>query len=153
MLDEPWIELQGRFVARFSSDGDGGGFPEQRWGFWALVSEKPAHVQVPFWCVNGATKGPNMSKRPLKAPKATVSGGLSAQVEKADTFTIHVEKKVVARYENLSRVEIAQGSLLGISTQEVAGACRISSVEPGELVSKGCKRILIHLNSLLKVTI
>ena len=26
---------------RFQSDGDGAGYPEQRWGFWALVAQKP----------------------------------------------------------------------------------------------------------------
>ena len=51
---------------RFSSDGDGGGFPEQRWGFWALVCEKPADVKA----------------------------------ERADSFTMSVEKKVAARHEN-----------------------------------------------------
>ena len=30
---------------RFQSDGDGAGYPEQRWGFWALVAAKPIQAQ------------------------------------------------------------------------------------------------------------
>lgn len=78
------LEIPGEFCEfEFSSDGDGASFPHQRWGFWALVSAKPAEKEE----------------------------------KKADSFSLEVEKK--------------EGAMLGITTQEVSGACMITSIEPG----------------------
>ncbi|CAJ1380983.1 unnamed protein product [Effrenium voratum] len=42
------IEIPGNYCEfEFSSDGDGMGFPEQRWGFWALISAKPPDLETP----------------------------------------------------------------------------------------------------------
>ncbi|CAK9114982.1 unnamed protein product, partial [Durusdinium trenchii] len=78
------IEIPGDYCEfEFSSDGDGATFPDQRWGFWALVAPKP----------------------PDKEDKIP------------ESFTLEVVKK--------------EGSLLGITTQEVAGACMISGLDTG----------------------
>lgn len=41
-----WVFHIFRRPPRFSSDGDGASFPHQRWGFWALVSAKPAEKEA-----------------------------------------------------------------------------------------------------------
>ncbi|CAE7483920.1 unnamed protein product [Symbiodinium natans] len=40
-----------RVANKFQSDGDGAGYPEQRWGFWALVAQKPIQDEKPEECV------------------------------------------------------------------------------------------------------